>query len=323
MSRKVKTDRTARLLNVEHLLYQNPAGLTVGRIAELCGISRRTTYRDLNSLQCEVGIGIWEEGSLWGVVEGQYLPPIRFRLQEALRIFFAARLMLSYASKYDPNIASAFTKLNSVVRPPLRDQIQKTMEWMQKMPWNEEYLRTISVLAEAWVSQLQVKISYRSLEKDRPTKRIIEPYFIEPVVPGHASYVIAYCRKAKSIRTFKVERIETIDITSQSYEIPLDFDINTYLGSSWGITVYGEVKLVRLRIIAPDLARIMGETIWHPSQVLEARGDGSMVMTLRVTDSAELCSWILSWGDKIEVLEPRKIRARVIAAANATARLYQ
>lgn len=36
--------------------------------------------------------------------------------------------MLNYAHRYDPNIASTFTKLNSIVPLPLREQIQKTMD---------------------------------------------------------------------------------------------------------------------------------------------------------------------------------------------------
>ena len=57
-----KTDRTARLLKVEHLLYQNPKGLMIEEIARLCGVSKRTTYRDLKALESELSVPIWEEG---------------------------------------------------------------------------------------------------------------------------------------------------------------------------------------------------------------------------------------------------------------------
>ena len=39
--------------------------------------------------------------------------------------------------------------------------------------------------------------------------------------------------------------------------------------------------------------RIMGETVWHPSQALEKQKDGSMIMTMKVTDTYELLSWIM------------------------------
>ncbi|MFC1894082.1 helix-turn-helix transcriptional regulator [Chloroflexota bacterium] len=317
-----KTDRTARLLKVEHLLYQNPKGLKVEEIARLCGVNKRTTYRDLGALESELGLPIWGEGIRRGIVEGYLLPPIHFTLAEALNIFLAARLMLSYAHRYDPNIASTFTKLNSIVTPPLRDQIQKTIGWMQSLPKNDKFLHTLTTLAEAWVSQHQVKISYRALTKEKAAERIIDPYFIEPAAPGHSCYVIAYCHRTDSLRTFKIERIVDIQVMSDSYVLSSGFDANAYLGSSWGISVEGGLKTIKLKF-TPEISRIMEETMWHPSQVLECQSDGSVIMTLRITDTAELRSWILGWGEKIQVLEPDEIRQNIIETAKAMLDVYQ
>lgn len=320
--RSGKADRTARLLKVEHLLYQNITGLKVEEIARLCGVSKRTAYRDLRALESELGVPIWEEGTKRGITEGYILPPIQFTLPEALNIFLAARLMLNYAHRYDPNTASTFMKLNSIVPPPLREQIQKTMDWMQKQPRSEKYLHTLATLAEAWVSRHQVKIAYRSLPAEKATERIIEPYFIEPAAAGHSSYVIAYCHRTKSQRTFKIERIEAIEEISESYAIPPDFDANEFFGSSWGIVVEGEVKTIKLKIDAPELIRIMGEAIWHPSQRVERQNDGSAIMTLRLTDTVELYSWILGWGEKVEVLEPAELRQKIVETAKAMLEVY-
>lgn len=320
--KNIKTDRTARLLKIEHIFYQNPKGLMIDKIARLCHVSKRTTYRDLKALESELGVPIWEEGSKRGIMEGHFLPPIHFTLPEALNIFLAARLMLNYAHWYDPNIASTFIKLNSIVSPMLREQIQNTMNWMQKLPRNEMYLGILATLAEAWLSQHRVKISYKALASERPTERIIEPYFIEPAAPGHSSYIIAYCRRTNSIRTFKIERIEAIELTAEPYTISRDFNANEFLGSSWGIVVKGEIKTIKLKF-NPELARIMEETIWHSSQILEPQNDGSMIMILRLTDTMELRSWILGWGEKVEVLEPVEIREKVIKTAKAILDVYK
>jgi len=316
-------DRTARWANIEHLLYQNRRGLKIKEIARICDVSTRQIYRDLDDLQSKLGIPIWEEGSIRGIDEDYFLPPIRFSLPEALNIFFAARLMLNYTHRYDPNTASTFMKLNSIVPPPLREQIQKTMDWMKTQPRNEKYLRTLATLAGAWVLRHQVRIVYRSLPAEKATERIIEPYFIEPTVAGHSSYVIAYCHRTKSQRTFKIERIEAIEATSEPYVIPPDFDANEFLGSSWGIVVEGEVKTIKLKIVNPEVVRIMEETIWHPSQVVEKQSDGSTIMTLRVTPTIELYSFILQWGEKVKVLEPVELRQDIIETAKAMLEVYE
>ena len=314
--------KTERLIRMWVLLLNRPFSYTTRDFAEEFEVNVKTIYRDLDILDVEFGIPIRKERTRWGIDESGFLPPIRFSIPEALNIFLSARLMLSYSHRYDPNVDATFTKLSSVLPPALREQVGKTMDWMHRLPKDEKHLRTLATLAEAWVSQHQVKIAYRALEAEKTTERLIEPYFIEPAAAGHSSYVIAYCHRTKSQRTFKIERIENIEATSELYTIPPGFDANEFLGSSWGISVYGEVKTIKLKFADPEIIRIMEETLWHPSQVLERQKDGSVIVTLKVTDTIELYSWILGWGEKVEVLEPAELRQEIIETAREMLAVY-
>jgi len=318
-----KVPKTERLIQIWVLLVDNPNGYTIKELASRFGVNIRTVYRDMLSLGTDLHVPIRDDSGRWKIEDGYRLPPIQFTLSEALNIFLAARLMLRYSNRYDPNTDATFTKLSAVLPPTLAEQVRKTMAWMQKLEKNEKHLRVLSTVAEAWVSQKRLKIEYRSLPSKEAVKRIIEPYYIEPAAPGHASYVVAYCHRAGKLRTFKMERIESAELTSESYTISPDFDANEFFGSSWGIVVEGEVKRVRLRIRDAELMRLMGETIWHPSQVLEKQKDGSMVMMLRVTDTVELCSWILGWGEYVEVLEPKELREEIVNTARNMVKVYQ
>ena len=316
-----KTDRLSRLYRVDLLLYLNQRGLTLEQIADGCEVCIRTTRRDLVALE-SAGVPIYKDKGKWLVQKEHYLPPIHINLPEAMTLFLAARLMLNYSRKYDPNIESTFFKLNCVVPSPFKEQVEKAMEWMKRLPQDELYLRVMGTLSEAWVKQRTVRIQYHTLGDAKPTGRSIDPYFIEPAAAGHSSYVLGYCHRAKEIRTFKIERIKSIKITSKPYVIPADFDANAYLASAWGIEVGGEAMTVRLKF-KPDVARIMEETIWHPSQTLKRQSDGSMIMTVGVSISTELCSWILGWGEKVEVLEPTKLRKEIKKTAKAMAKIYR
>lgn len=313
--------KTERLIKIWLLLYQNPFRFRARDIAEKFGVDVRTIYRDLDALQNELGVPISEEGSRRGIAEGYHLPPVRFSLPEALNIFLSARLMLSYAQRYDPNMEATFFKLNAVIPSPLKEQIQKTMDWMHTLPRDERYLRTLAELARAWAEQRRVVITYRAYDAEKAIERTIEPYFIEPAATGHASYVVAYCHYAGAIRNFRIGRIESLRVTDETYTIPADFDANRYFGPAWSVSVEGEVKTVRLRF-ARGVARLVEETIWHPSQVLERRKDGSLITTLQVMDTIELFRWILSWGKDVEVLEPPEIREAVMETAEAVRELY-
>ena len=313
--------KTERMLRIWLLLLRNPLHFTTRDLAEKFEVNVRTIYRDLVTLGTELMVPVYEEKARWAIDEGYYLPPIRFTVSEALNVFLAARLMLSYSHRYDPNVDSTFSVLASVLPPPLREQVQKTLDWMRSLPKSESYLRALAKLAEAWTSRHKVRITYRALEAEKATERIIEPYFIEPAAAGHSSYVLAYCHRAGELRSFKIERIEDIQVTDETYTIPTDFDANRYFGSAWGVVVEGEVKTIRLKFDS-GVARIIEETVWHPSQVLETQKDGSVVMTLKVMETIELYSWILSWGEKVKVLEPSEIRDDIIETAKAMLDIY-
>jgi predicted DNA-binding transcriptional regulator YafY len=313
MDRLSKTDR---ILRIWLLLLRNPLHFTTRDLAAKFDVNVRTIYRDLVTLGNEQMVPVYSEKARWAVSEEHFLPPIRFTVSEALTVFLAARLMLGYSHRYDPNVDSAFSVLASVLPAALRAQVHNTLNWMRALPRSEAYLSNLAKLAEAWTTQRRVRISYRSLEAPKATTRVIEPYFIEPAAAGHSSYVIAYCYRVKEIRVFKIERIESIEVTDQSYKIPDDFDANKYFGSAWGVVVEGEAKTVRLKF-DPTLARIIAETMWHPSQVLSKQRDGSLVMSLQVMDTVELNAWVLGWGNHVEVLEPLEMRNGVADTARA------
>jgi len=314
--------KTERMLRIWLLLLRNPLRFTTKDLAEKFEVNVRTIYRDLVTLGSELMVPVYEERARWAVREEHFLPPIRFTVPEALNIFLAARLMLGYSHRYDPNVDSTFSVLASVLPPPLNEQVQKTLDWMRNLPKSEVYLSVLAKLAEAWTSQRRAKITYRSLPAAKAAERIIEPYFIEPAAPGHSSYVIAYCHRARELRIFKVERIEAIELTGETYTIPADFDANRYFSAAWGIVVEGEGQTVRLKF-SLEIARLMEETIWHPSQVLEKQADGSVIMTLKVFNTYELVTWILGWGEKVEVLEPAELRKEVLQTAKAMVKIYQ
>lgn len=314
--------KTERMLRIWLLLLRNPMRFSAADLSGKFEVDVRTIYRDLDCLDSELKVPVYEEKAKWAIDDSHFLPPIRFTISEALNIYLAARLMLSYSHRYDPNVDSTFSALASILPEPLKEQVQKTLEWMQKLPTDEKRIRVLAHLAEAWTSRRCAKILYRSLPASKATERVIEPYFIEPAAPGHASYVIAYCRNAKALRTFKVERVERIGVTEESYAIPADFDANEYFRGALGIAVEGQVQTIKLKF-SPAIARLMEETIWHPSQTVKKLKNGSVVITLKVSNTYELVNWILGWGEKVEVLEPAELREEIMRSAQATAKIYK
>jgi hypothetical protein len=67
---------------------------------------------------------------------------------------------------------------------------------------------------------------------------------------------------------------------------------------------------VRL-LFAKGVATYIRERVWHRSQELRKRSDGSLELRLETSGRKELARWILSWMPHVEVLAPGELRDRV------------
>jgi predicted DNA-binding transcriptional regulator YafY len=323
-----KRDRTARLLRLQVLLWQYPHGIEVEEIARRFSISKRTIYRDLVALESELDVPIWEEGTRRGVVEGYFLPPVTFTQAEAMNIFLAARLMQNYSYIYNPSVVATFLKLNTILPSHLRNQIQNTLDHLEKLPRDERKLNNFNKLTEAWLSRHSVNLSYRDIEVSKPVETTIEPYFIEPSLLSLSSYVIAYCRRNKTVRAFKMDHIiGDVKINSETYEIPGTFNATNYIGSAWDIYTSDNlqtsetIETVKLRF-SPKIGKAVAETIWHPSQETEIQNDSSMIMMLKLRNTLSFRTWIMRWEKEVEVLEPEGLRTQITNMALSLIDIY-
>jgi predicted DNA-binding transcriptional regulator YafY len=148
-----KRDRAARLVRVAALLQGNPDGLRPKEVAERLGMSVRNVYRDLRAIEGELGMPTWAEGGRWGILPGAFLPPLKLTLSEAMAVFLGARLMVRYADKYDPDLASAFEKLAATLPEALRDRVARSLDVLQDAPrdeaFSEHVARSLDVLQDA------------------------------------------------------------------------------------------------------------------------------------------------------------------------------
>ena len=64
-------------------------------------------------------------------------------------------------------------------------------------------------------------------------------------------------------------------------------------------------------LFAREVAAYIRERVWHTSQELRQRRDGSLEMHFETSGRKELTRWILSWMPHVRVLAPLKFRDRV------------
>ena len=323
--RSGKRDRLARMTRVLALLQAHPDGMSIDDIATRVDMSKRTVYRDVKAIEGEIGIALWSDGGRWGVVSDEgFLPALKLTLDEAMAVVLSARLMVRYADKYDPDLASAFEKLGGVLPQVLGEHVARTLDVLSKHPRDERFSRHVRQLTKAWAERRIVSLDYEPArygpDSAARTARV-RPYLIEPSLQTHALYLVGFDETRGAVRTFKVERIRDMSVTPDRFDPPED-SVEGMFDRAWDIIADQEPVDVVIRF-APKVAARVQEARWHPSQQVSVEADGSLVWRATVAGTIEVRLWALQWGDDAEVLAPASLRDDVAATVRRAAARYE
>jgi proteasome accessory factor B len=293
-------------------------------LARRVDMSVRTVYRDLRAIEQEIGVGVWSDGGLWGVLGDEFLPPLKLTQSEAMAVVLSARLMARYADKYDPDLASAFEKLEEGLPEALRAHVDRTLDVMSSQPRDEAFRRHVHLLTRAWAERRVVTIDYEPAGYEPGSRRrraTVHPYLIEPSLQTHALYLMGHDETRDALRTFKIERMRDVALTPRTFEPPEAGSMEATLRRAWDIIADQPPVEVVLRF-APSVAARVREATWHPTQVVEPSDDGSLVWRATVSGTIEIRLWVLSWGADVEVVAPDALRDDVAATLRRAAAQY-
>ena len=320
-----KWDRAARYLRIAQVLHAHgESGVSAATLARQIGVSKRTIYRDLDAMDMDAGLPVWNDGGRFGLEAGAFLPPLALTLPEAMALFLAARLLTKATDELDPELIGALVKLAEVLPPVLAEQLHETATAFSDTPRDETFTRVLRSLTQALADRRVVEIEYAAgvYDPSRGVRRVrLHPYAIEPSAQTRALYVIGHDEERGARRTFKVERIRSVSPTPDRYE-PRAASVAAEMRSAWDVISDEDAVPIAVRFSAAVAQRV-AETRWHPSQVLESADDGALLWRARVSGVLEIRSWILGWGPDAEVLEPAELRDWVAAQLAAADDLYR
>lgn len=314
---RLKT-RTARLRQLEEILLLKPGGMRVSDLSQHFKVNRRTVYRDLNFLS-ELGVPLWQEHGVFRINRARYQMTVRLTYHESVALVLAGLLLARTFDERNPHVISALRSLAVTLPEPFRAQLERAATRTQSQQANHRHTAVLEAIAEGWGTGHKVQIAYCSPKEDTWHERTIAPYFLEPTAAG--VYVIGHDENSGETRTFKLERIQSARVLSDSYAIPVDFDPITYLEHSWQIMTGDQPVDVILRFI-PEAVGYVRERIWHTSQTIDSHPDGRLTLRLCIAEPREMLPWIRSWGPQVEVIAPEWLRAKVAEDLRKGADIY-
>lgn len=212
--------RAERLLQLMQVLRRHRHPVTGATLAGALGISVRTLYRDIGSLQAQ-GARIDAEPGLGYVLRpGFMLPPLMFSDEEIAALALGARWVAGHA---DPSLGAAARNLMAKVAAVLPDELRHELDTAALLVGpagagtGAETAAGDAELAQlrgAIRAERKVDIVYRDLQQ-RESARTIWPFavgFFERV-----RVVMAWCELRGGFRHFRTDRIAALTLTEQRY----------------------------------------------------------------------------------------------------------
>lgn len=210
--------RLSRLTSILLKLQSKPF-VTVNDLAEQFEVSKRTIYRDIDSLE-QAGvpiISVMRKG--YSLMEGYNIPPVMFTESEANAIIFGQKII---AKTKDESLVNEFNKATDKIKSVLLNIQKEKTDFLAnrtiigKNLEDEKTSNYLSEIQKALTNFQVLKIEYKKKDAKVITTREIEPFAIYHN-PSENWVLIAWCRLRKDYRNFRIDRIQKLSNISQKF----------------------------------------------------------------------------------------------------------
>lgn len=189
--------------------------------------------------------------------------------------------------------------------------------FLEDIPSAREHLATV---IDSMRARNPIRFDYHPYTRSTPSRDILlEPYFLK--IFRQRWYVTGRNRLDKKIKTYALDRMSGVTTLNEKFDIPADFDAETYSRDSFGIIFsQGEPKDVKIRTDARQ-AKYFRALPLHASQQEWIHDDFS-IFTYRLRLTPDFVSELLSYGPRVTVISPPELRAMMVNELQAALDSY-
>jgi proteasome accessory factor B len=310
-----------RLHQVKTIL--GASGASVYEIAERLEVSVRTAIRYLRALEA-AGEPLTEETvgkrKVWRLHPAARRETIALSEQQMVTLFLSRRIFDFLAGTgFAESLDEIFAKLEATLRRRKFDtkNLERKLFDVNEAPYLfGERGEQLGDIVTALLREHRLRIT-REEAGSKPF--LFEPYTL--LVYKKGLYLVGFSHHHQSVRTFALDTIKDAEwVNGDAFVYPKEYSPASMVEGNFGLHG-GTGTPTRVRLLfAPEVARYVRRRQWHPSQQIAKTARG-VEMTMQVTGMTELPAWLLSWGDKVEVLEPESLREKIAGEhARAAAR---
>ena len=204
--------RTGRLLELVQALRRRRRPVSGQVLAEELGVSLRTLYRDIASLQAQGADIVGEAGVGYVLLPGFLLPPLMFSEDEIEALVLGSRWV---AKRTDDRLGgaarNALAKIAAVLPADLREALDASP--LLVGPGQPDPI-DLTIVREAIRAEHKVSMRYRDAGGSA-TERIVWPFALGFF--DHARVIGAWCELRGDFRSFRIDRVVELAATPERY----------------------------------------------------------------------------------------------------------
>jgi len=275
------------------------------QLADRFEVSVRTIYRDIDSLS-SAGIPIYTTQGKGGGIEiakDYVLSKSLLSENEKKQIMLALQVLDNTTKQYENDL---LTKLSALFKIKSTNWIEVDFNNWQN---NQMYEKTFNDIKSSILNKYTISFSYFN-SNEKETSRSVKP--VRLLSKNQDWYLYALCLLRNDFRYFKLSRIKNLEIHTEKFEDNFD-DIILKKEMSHNNTIHRKVKFEH-KVAFRVYDEINNEIIEDAK--------GNLYTEMEIPNDYNLYSYILSFGDGAEVLEPKEIRMQIKKMISKMAEKY-
>lgn len=300
----MKIDRQIGILSI--LLQKDT--VTAPELAEQFEVSRRTINRDIEDL-CKAGIPIVTKQGINGGISIME----QYKMDRTLLTNTEMQDILAGLRSLDSvNGTNRYGKLMEKLSAGSSDfMVGNQLVLIDLSSWYKDALAPKIELIRTAIDQgRELEFVYYSPKGE--SVRCIGPYYL--IFRWSSWYVWGWCKKREDFRLFKLNCMDKTQMSEKSFTkriAPVPDLSNEKIFP-------GEIK-IRALFEKEMKWRLVEE---FGPYCFEEQSDGKLLFQADYTDKEAAISWLLTFGDKVELLEPLEIREKIADIAKRIQEKY-
>ncbi len=316
-------DKINRLLRLITALYAGQAR-SPDELATQLDITRRTLFRDLNTLKAAGIDHYFDPEHGYRVGKSSFLPAVNLTVLETLGLLVLGKTAAAQPKR--PMMAPALSAINKLILSipaPLREACADVVSRITINPGQQVHSDRESahyaILQRCIDEGRCCEVNYGSPVDVAPASFTLQPFALH--FSSRAWYVLGKTNAHPDVRIFKLMRIGSLRLLDQRFRKPRRFSVEDKIGQAWQLIAEGKVYLIELEF-SPRVATNIAEVQWHASQHVKMLPAGGCRVRFKVDGLSEIAWWICSYADQVKVIRPLALAQRVKEMQERAARQY-